>query len=133
MTIVERVKKLQLPLDHVVVICGGVLDALNLRKAGDVDLVLSAELFATLSKSSEWLLSKKHAEPVLTCGDAEAFLSWGSGAVPNFSELYANGMTIDGIRFANPRFVIACKRQQYREKDKADILLLEEYLNYERQ
>ena len=132
MTIIERVRNLELPLDQLVVICGGVLDALNLRKAGDVDLVLSPGLFSELSQSPEWHLSTKHDEPILTRDDVEMFLSWGSEGVPNFTELYTDGMTVDGVKFADPQFVIACKRQVLREKDKADILLLEEYLHREK-
>lgn len=132
MTIVERVQQLNVPLDQTVVIGSGVLDALGLRAAGDVDLVVSPELFETLSQMPEWQLATKHDEPIITKGDTEAFLSWGSDAVPNFQQLYADGITIDGIRFANPRFVIAWKQCRLSDKDKADISLLEKYLSHER-
>lgn len=128
MTILKRVRELDLPLDQVVVIASGVLDALGLRKAGDVDLVLSPELFASLSVRDDWIQSIKHDEPMLTRGDVEAFLSWGSDAVPNFRELYDEGIAVDGVRFANPRFVINWKKQRMSDKDVADIALLEEYL-----
>lgn len=129
MTIIERVKELNLPLDQVVVIASGVLDALNLRKAGDVDLVITPELLDILSRSAEWHLATKHGEPIITKDDVEAFLSWGSEGVPNFQQLQANGLTIDGVRFADPRFVIEWKRGRMNEKDKRDIALLEGYLS----
>jgi hypothetical protein len=131
MTIIERVQQLNVPLDQTVVIGSGVLDALGLRAAGDVDLVVSSELFETLSQMPEWKLATKHDEPIVTKGDAEAFLSWGSDAVPNFQQLYADGITVEGVRFANPRFVIAWKQGRLSDKDKADIALLEEYLSHE--
>lgn len=131
MSIVERVKELNLPLDQVVVIASGVLDALGLRKAGDVDLVITPDLLKALSQKPDWHVATKNDEPILTKDDVEAFLSWGSNAVPNFQQLYASGITIEGVRFANPRFVIDWKRQRFSDKDKADIVLLEEYLNRE--
>lgn len=129
MTIVERVKKLNIPLDQTVVIASGILDALGLRKAGDVDLVITLDLLNALSQAPDWYLATKHDEPIITKGDVEAFLSWGSEGVPNFRELYDNGVTIEGVRFADPQFVIDWKRQRNSEKDKVDIALLEEYLS----
>lgn len=129
MTIIERVKALHLPLDQIVVIASGVLDALGLRKAGDVDLVITPSLLYALSRTSEWHLATKHDEPIITKDDTEAFLSWGSDGVPNFQELYTNGVTIDGVRFADPQFVIDWKRKRLSDKDRTDIALLEEYIN----
>ena len=131
MTIIERVKGLGLPLDQVVVIASGILDALGLRKAGDVDLVITTELLDALSQMPEWRLGTKNGEPIITKDDTEAFLSWGSDGVPNFRELYDNGVTIEGVCFADPRFVINWKRKRMSDKDRADIAMLEEYLNNE--
>lgn len=129
MRIAERIHELSLPSDHLVVIGSGVLDALGLRPAGDVDLVLSAELFADLTQQAPWNVRTKHNELVLVRDDVEAFLSWGSDGRPNFRELYEQGVTIDGIRFAHPRVVIDQKKQRGSEKDERDIVLLKGYLN----
>lgn len=131
MSIVDRVQKLNIPLDQTVVIGSGVLDALGLREAGDVDLVLSPKLFDRLCQTPGWHQATKRDEPILTRDDTEAFLSWGNDAIPNFQALYADGVTVDGVRFANPRFVIAWKQQRLSDKDKVDIALLEGYLNHE--
>ena len=74
--IVERVKQLNLPLDQLVVIGGGVFDATGLRVANDIDLVLKVDLFAQLVKQPDWRVGVKHIELVLEKDDAEAFLSW---------------------------------------------------------
>lgn len=128
MSIVERVLRLNLPLDKVVVIGSGVLDALDLRSAGDVDLVLDPSLFEELSRREGWISGVKHQEPYLTMGDVEVFLSWGSNSNPNFVDLYKQGIIIEGICFANPLYVINWKRRRGSEKDKSDIDLLEEHL-----
>ncbi|HET8883842.1 MAG TPA: hypothetical protein VFM68_00020 [Candidatus Saccharimonadales bacterium] len=129
MSIIDRVRQLNLPLDEVVVIGSGVLDALKLRPAGDVDLVVTANLFADLASGNDWQITAKGHEVMLQQDDVEAFLSWGSEAKPNFRALYDEGTTIDGVRFASPQFVVDWKKQRMSEKDKADITLLEEYLN----
>ena len=130
MRIIERVRALSLPTDEVVVIGSGVLDALDLREAGDVDLVVSLNRFERLKNDNAWHVGEKNGEPIAVMTDVEAFLSWGSNGVPNFNELYDAGVTIQGIRFAHPRFVVEWKRQRASEKDLHDIALLEEYMRH---
>ena len=126
-TIVERVQALRLPLDQLVVIAGGTLDALQLRSADDIDLVLSAPLFAALTQTNGWRVEARHGELVLLKDDVEAFLSWGSEGLPNFTDLYGRGLTVDGIRFADTQTVISWKKLRASRKDMQDIALLEEY------
>lgn len=128
MGIIERVRAVGVPLDHVVVIGSGVLDALELRTAGDVDLVISAEAFVNLAKDSSWVLGVKHDEVMLSRGDCEVFLSWGSSGRPNFDQLYQDALVIDGVHFVNPQFLLEWKRQRGSEKDITDITLLQGYL-----
>jgi hypothetical protein len=128
--IVDRIKALNLPAGQFVVIGSGVMDALGLRAAHDIDLVVTPEYFATLKQAGGWMLAKKHGEEVLTHGALEVWLSWGShNGQPNFSELYDNGLTIDGIRFTDPTFVRDWKVEHNRPKDRADIAILNEYLD----
>jgi len=128
MSTIERVTKLSLPADQFVVIGSGVLDALKLREAGDVDLIVTPVLFQSL-KEAGWESKTKYDEEYLEKGDVEVWLSWGSvDRMPNFNELFNDSVTIEGVRFANPRFVINWKKQRASEKDLKDIALLEEYL-----
>lgn len=129
MSIIDRFHQLGVPADQSVIIGSGILDALALRPSRDIDLVVSSDLFTSLQASGEWQVTVVHDETVLTKDDAEVWLSWGSAGVPNFTKLYDGGVTIGGVRFADPRFVIEWKRQNAREKDLRDIQLLEEYLS----
>ncbi|AKM80828.1 TPA: hypothetical protein DDX46_05085 [Candidatus Saccharibacteria bacterium] len=128
MTIVERVYFTGLPLDQLVVIGSGVLDALELRPAVDIDMVVTEELFETLSQSGDYRESIIHGERVLEKDDQEIWLSWGSEGVANFQALSQGGVTIGGVRFAHPEFVLQWKRAMNRYKDQSDIQLLEKYL-----
>ena len=129
MAITSRIKALGLPDGQFVVIGSGVMDALGLREANDIDLVVSPELFARLKADSTWKAKQEHGETVLTHDDVEVWLGWGTAdGQPNFDELYDGGITIEDIRFANPEFVRDWKRAANRPKDIEDIRLLEDYL-----
>lgn len=118
-----------LPLDQLVVIGSGLLDQLDLRTAHDIDLVVSKKLFAQLKDRREYTLAIKHGEECLERVDPplEIWHSWGSGGVANFDELYREGQTIDGVRFAATKTIIQQKSERDLKKDRDDIQLLEQY------
>ena len=129
MAITSRIKALGLPDGQFVVIGSGVMDALGLREAQDIDLVVRHELFELLKADKAWNVGEEHGETVLTHEDVEDWLGWGTAdGQPNFDVLYDGGITIDDIRFANPEFVRDWKRAANRPKDIEDIRLLEDYL-----
>lgn len=125
----ERIQSLGLPLDELVVIGSGLLDQLDLRAAGDIDLVVSQELFLQLKATAGYECNLKHGEECLEKAEPplEIWCSWGSGGVPNFDELYAQGQTIDGVRFVATQTLIEQKRTRGLSKDYDDIALLEQY------
>lgn len=129
MTITERFRELGLPVDQVVIIGSGIMDALGIRTSRDIDLVVSQSLFSQLEASADWRASERHGEVVLERDDAEAWLSWGSEGQPNFDELYQSGTTVDGIRLASLDFVLSWKRDQADPKHQADVRLIEDYLS----
>lgn len=133
MSIIKRLQTLQLPPEEFVVIGSGVLDALELRESDDIDLAVSDTLFDQLKQRRGWRSMYKEGEEYLINGQAEAWHGW-SGGPPqhSFDELYADSLVVNGIHFANPRFVIGWKRQRSAPKDLTDINLLEEYLAHER-
>jgi len=129
MTIIERVRQAGLPLDECVVIGSGILDALGLRQASDVDLVVTQRLFDELRQSSEYIYSQRYGSDVLDKNDQEICLRWGMGSdTYDYSQLIDHSVVVDGVRFTSPEFVLAWKRFMDRPKDKPDIRLLEEYL-----
>lgn len=129
MTITERFLRLDLPADQCVVIGSGVLDALELRRSGDIDLVVTGDLFDRMAHQGGWRVEERHGETVLLKDDVELWRSWGNGGVPNFDALYEHSLEVQGVHFATPAFVLAQKRRSAREKDMRDIQLLEEYLS----
>lgn len=122
MSIVSRVKKLEFPLDELVVIGSGILDALNLREADDIDLVVSGALFETLLKTGNYQHGEKSDERFLIKDDVEIWESW--GVTNTFDSLKADAEIIDGIMFVNRRFLIDWKLHKGRAKDLRDVELL---------
>lgn len=129
MTIIDRVKSTGVPLDSCIVIGSGLLDALGLREAGDIDLVVSQELFDTLNGSEGYVYTQRYGLDVLDKDDQEIWLAWGIGDDnKGLEELSRDSVVIDGVRFVSPEFLLAWKRSMNRPKDARDIELLEEYL-----
>ncbi|MDN5275987.1 MAG: hypothetical protein JWN33_636 [Candidatus Saccharibacteria bacterium] len=130
MSIIDKVKQLNLPLDEMVVIGSGLLDAYGLREANDLDIVVPEYTYRDLRLSGEYRVGMKHDEGYLYKDDIEVWRSWGTKAgKPNFKALKADGVVIDGVTFVNPAFLIQMKQERGSDKDKADIEMLEGYLN----
>lgn len=129
MTIADRVKLTGLPLDQVVVIGSGIMDALGLRKSHDIDLVASEVLFTKLKTSDGYRYSIRHAEEVIEKDDQEIWLSWDNNGISHFQQLWDDGVTINDVRFCQPQTVLEWKRRHSRPKDQNDIVLLQKYLD----
>jgi hypothetical protein len=130
MGIIERVRALSLPTDQFVVIGSGLLDAYGLRTANDIDLAVTPELFAQLEATGRYEKGMKYDGPYLSYNDLEIWLGWGKGH--DFASLKPAAVTVEGIMFVNPQFLIERKRERGTEKDVNDIRLLEGYLNGKR-
>jgi hypothetical protein len=122
MSIILRVKALGLPLNEIVVIGSGLLDALELRNADDIDLAVSERLFNELARSGEYEQGEKHGERYLLKGDTEIWASWGRDAP--FESLKATAERIDDVMFVNRTSLIEWKIHKGRVKDLQDVELL---------
>lgn len=125
MTIIDRVKALELPLDHIVVIGSGIMDALGLRNSQDIDLAVSDELFARLREGGIYTERIVHDQIVLECDDVEIWQDWGK-ALP-YEKLRDEGIVLDGVRFCHPSTVLHQKQMRMLPKDQTDIRLLKAY------
>lgn len=126
-TLLQRVKTLNLPPDDYVVIGSGLLDALNLRESGDIDLVVGERLFIELQQSGKYRTEIRHEQPMLTNDDVEVWGDWKADAP--FAVLRDSAVVIEGVAFANPEIIIKRKSERASLKDLRDIQLLEEYFH----
>ena len=131
LSIVARVKSLGLPLEQCIVAGSGVLDALGIRRADDVDLVVTKSLYEVLKlNDSEWTEEPQHDRHRLVdqSGLVEVWYSWASQhGVLSYDELQPSSIVLDGIRFTSLDFVFEWKRWMDRPKDQNDVRLIEAY------
>lgn len=128
MLIIEKIKNLNLPFGEYVVIGSGILEALNIRTAVDVDIAVLPELYKQLKETGEWKECEKHGKYYL---EKESFeiatgVSWGNYK-PAVEEIIASAELIDGIPFMNLDELCKFKEALGREKDFEDIKLIKNY------
>lgn len=131
--VIDEVVKLNLPEGEYVVIGSGLLDALELRPAGDIDLAVSPRLFEVFAGSGDFIQSQRYGADVLTgaTSDTEHLEIWKQWQddIP-FFELIKNTVKVDGVTFAHPLTIIDRKQLRGQDKDLKDIALLKKHYDY---
>lgn len=127
--VLEQVSALALPHEEVVVIGSGILDALGLRTANDLDIVVSPSLFETLKSTGTYKVEERYGSEMLSDGNLEVWQDWKSDAT--FNILKASAYEVEGVAFASPEIFFKRKNERGLPKDLADVALLEEYLHAE--
>lgn len=125
--VLEQVNALDLPRDEVIVIGSGILDALGLRTANDLDIVVSPSLFETLKSTGTYKVEERYGSEMLSDGNLEVWQDWKSDAT--FDVLKTSAYEVKGIAFASPEIFFKRKNERGLPKDLADVVLLEEYLH----
>ncbi len=126
--IFTRVKTLNLPFGQYVVVGSGTLEALGIRPAHDLDIAVTRELFGNLREDGSWMEEKRYEKTFLVKPGIDIIpqLSW--DAYPTTTaEAIASALVIAGIPFMNLEELKRFKKALGREKDMADIILIEEY------
>lgn len=130
MSVIDQVRALNLPDNQYVVIGSGLLDAWGLRASHDVDIVVSDELFADLTRMGRYTLgARPNGDRFLSDGTYEIFDNWGEDG--SFAQLMQGSVEVDGIRFVSPEYLIRQKSERGWDKDVRDIALLREKLAHD--
>ena len=129
----DRVKALDLPLEGCIVIGSGIMGELGLRESDDIDLIVKQGVFESLNDRDGWYRIEKHDRPeyIHDGHKAEAWLSWvspGDAGLVDFAALLPDTVVIHGVRFTSLSYIRAWKEWYGRNKDKADIALIDRYL-----
>ena len=129
------IKKLSLSLGHYAITGSGALGIRNLREIGDIDIIVSPELWNTLAAKYGVTDENGVRRVVFPDGVVEAF---GDGSfytaehdphAPSIEERIATAEIVEGLPFESLDHVIYYKRKMGREKDLRDILLIEAWRN----
>ena len=125
------VKGLDLDPASFIVVGSGVLAALELREAGDVDVIVSPETFQRFEANPAWQRKTfDDGNYSLVRGGCELMLDWGSpDKKPNLQDLKQDECTLNGIPFISPSRLLAWKERARRPKDLKDIEILRTYLS----
>ena len=126
--------KLGLSAENSVIIGSGILDALGIRKSGDVDVVVDSGDYERLSEDSHFTPGENHGRPVLLDDTFEICTSWGVlGKEYKLQDFIPETVVIDDVRYMSLDFLLRVKKSwlqddDVRQKDINDVELIEEYL-----
>ncbi len=120
----KELKTLNLPEDQYIIWGSGVLAIRGLRKASDVDIVVSKNCWDNLMKKYSPQGKKQN---VIKVGNIEI---WNDlmNLTDIIDQMIINKDLIEGYPFMKVKYTIEWKKFLNREKDKKDILLLEKLL-----
>ncbi|HSX41496.1 MAG TPA: hypothetical protein VLF21_02605 [Candidatus Saccharimonadales bacterium] len=132
MTIFERVKRLGLEPGKYAVFGSGLLDAWGLRKANDLDIVVTTPYFKELRKDPKWIDNPGNGFEKISYLDANVTTNQDTPTdgdyLPSRDEMIRKAVVINGVPFVRVEEVIACKKVMDRLKDQEDIRMINEYL-----
>lgn len=125
MTASDMVKRLHIDKGKYVAIGGVVLEALDLRQAKDVDLVVSEEVYARFRDKEHWREYVQDNGKQLLSRDGYNLMHTWMGH--DLQSLQRGSFEIDGVTFMNVDELIETKRRLGRRKDIEDVEMLETY------
>lgn len=130
--IISEVKKLNLPQGKYAVVGSGAIAIKGIRPAHDIDLVVTHDIYDGF-KSAGWeeVRFPNTLRPwVLFKEVFDISTSWSvEGYQPDPAQLIQNAEIIEGVAFVRLEDLLKWKKACRRDKDLADIELIEAYLN----
>ncbi|MDD4353290.1 MAG: hypothetical protein PHN56_02410 [Candidatus Nanoarchaeia archaeon] len=125
--LINELKKLNLPKDEFSVFGSGPIAVRGLKEPGDLDIIVTENLWNILKKKYE--LIKKQDYEFLTVNGIDIFNKW-THPEYTINELIKTSDIIDGIRFVTLKTVLEWKKKRNLEKDKMDIILIQDYITH---
>jgi len=126
----DAIKALNLPLGQYAIASSGALGIRNLRMINDIDIIVTKELWDALAKQYGITTENGFNRIVFPDGIVEAISNssfYEDENAPSIITRIANADIIEGLPFETLDDVIHFKQQMGREKDLADILLINAY------
>lgn len=129
------IKALNLPIGKYAITGSGALGIRNLRAIGDIDIIVTSELWNILEKEygvTDENNVKKIVFPdgvVEALGEHSFYTEKKDENAPTINDRIANAEMIEGLPFESLEHVLYYKRKMGREKDKRDIELIEALMN----
>ncbi len=131
----DELTTLGLSKDNSVIIGSGILNALTIRKSGDVDVLVSKEDYDRLANNNRFTLSENHGRPVLLDETFEICTVWKVlGKEYALADFLPGTVIIDDVRYISLDFLYKVKNswlqdEDVRQKDIDDVKLIEKFLD----
>lgn len=126
MDILPTVKDLDLPYGLYAVFGSGPLAVRGLREANDIDLIVKQDLWKELIRTYTPFRGQDVSdEKIILQEGIDVFHTW--PGFSNIEQLIDTADYFNGIPFVQLQHVLTYKQQSLREKDKKDVLLIQEY------
>lgn len=125
----DRVRALQLPEGQYMVCGSAILELLGVRKAGDIDLLVSPALFKELEEKRGWVRNAQYPTTLDTPDHSAGAKQSLDFMKENYTlaDLLPNAYIRDGIAFMSLEQLREAKIQLGREKDVHDLQLIDKY------
>ena len=124
-------KALNLPVGQYAITGSGALGIRNLRPIGDIDIIVTSDLWNIL-EAKDGVIDKNSVRKIVFPGSIVEALGENSfyteekdKDAPTIQDRIANAEIIEGLPFESLEHVLYYKRKMGREKDKQDIKMIE--------
>jgi hypothetical protein len=127
-SVLHELSRLKLPEGSYMVMGSGILDALGIRKALDVDLVVNDEVYARLRKAGWNERIASSGAVGIEHGVFQAYDRWNDEAVvKTLEELLVDAEWVNGVPYNSLAKLSLYKARRGRGKDFADLILINQY------
>lgn len=126
----EEVRKMDLPLGKYAVLGSGPLAIRRVRDTKDIDLIVTPDIYAYYKKQKDWKIRFAYGNFFLRKGNLEIWKKigfWKSRV--SIRDFINRAELIDGLPFVNLHDFIYWKKKGFRDKDKEDAKLAEDWIN----
>ncbi|MBC7565177.1 hypothetical protein H7100_03055 [Candidatus Saccharibacteria bacterium] len=130
-TVLGELEKLALPKGSYMVMGSGILDALSIRKSHDIDLVVNDDVYEKLLADGWNKKVSSDGHHGVESGLMEAYNDWtdSDALVKKVPELLVDAEWVNGVPFNSLAKLALYKARRGQQKDFADLVLINEYLN----
>lgn len=123
----EHARSLNLPLGSYAVFGSDPLAARHIRECGDIDIIVTEDLFEELKNDRHFEVKEYKTTEVLVNEKIKIWKEWKPG-LWDIKQLIDDADIIDGVPFVKITDVLRWKKLSGRDKDLEDIKLIEKYL-----
>jgi len=125
----EEVRKMNLPFGEYAILGSGPLAIRKIRDSKDIDLIVTPKIYRCYNKQKGWKLRLAYGNFFLKKGNVEMWRKIGFWKIKvNIKDFIDRAELIEGLPFVNMKDFILWKKKGFRNKDKKDVILAEEYL-----